>query len=60
MYFVWPIMHLLLMNDVHLYLCHELRDNVKPFIEDDTQQPHQVFMLQLPKKKQRTKSELAV
>lgn len=31
-----------------LYLRHELCDNVKPFVQNDSQQTDQVFMLQLP------------
>lgn len=33
-----------------LYLSHELRDNMKPFVRNDPQQTHQVFMLELPGK----------
>lgn len=33
-----------------LYLSHELRDNMKPFVRNDPQQSHQVFMLKLPGK----------
>lgn len=37
-----------------LYLSHELCDNMKPFVKNDPQQSHQVFMLQLPGRSEST------
>lgn len=33
-----------------LHLFHQLSDDMQPFLRNDPQQSHQVFMLQLPEK----------